>query len=58
MDQMDQNEKLEKVCRGFASLSEEQKDYILGILQALVFAKNTSENPDPVNESGKNGEAH
>jgi hypothetical protein len=40
-------EKLKKVCNDFSLLSEEQQDYILGIIQALVFAKsayNQSEN--------------
>jgi len=36
---MNNDEKLEKVCNDFSKLSDEQKDYILGILQALVFAK-------------------
>jgi len=36
------DEKLEKVCNDFSKLSEEQKDYILGILQALVFAKSVN----------------
>jgi hypothetical protein len=35
---MTKEEKLERVCRNFLSLSEEKRDYILGILQALVFA--------------------
>lgn len=39
---MNKDEKLDKVCKDFSSLKEEQQDYILGILQALVFAKNTS----------------
>lgn len=38
------DEKLKKVCNDFSLLSEEKQDYILGILQALVFAKNNSEN--------------
>jgi len=38
---MNQDEKLEKVCNDFSKLNEEQQDYILGILQALVFAKST-----------------
>jgi len=38
---MNKDEKLEKVCNDFLKLNEEQKDYILGILQALVFAKST-----------------
>jgi hypothetical protein len=36
---MIQEEKLKKVCDDFSLLNEEQQDYILGILQALVFAK-------------------
>jgi len=36
---MIQDEKLEKVCNDFSKLNEEQQDYILGILQALTFAK-------------------
>jgi len=36
---MIQEEKLKKVCDDFSLLSEEQQDYILGVLQALVFAK-------------------
>ena len=36
---MIQEEKLKKVCDDFSALSEEQQDYVLGILQALVFAK-------------------
>jgi len=43
---MIQEEKLEKVCKDFSLLNDEQQDYILGILQALVFAKsayNTTE---------------
>ena len=34
-------EKLEKMCKEFPLLTEEKQDYILGILQALVFASNT-----------------
>jgi len=39
---MGQDERLERVCKDFSKLNEEQQDYILGILQALVFAKTTS----------------
>ena len=47
---MNHDEKLEKICNDFSKLNEEQQNYILGILQALIFAKNTasrdeSENP-------------
>ena len=38
-------EKFEKMCKEFPLLSEEKQDYILGILQALVFANNTSPAP-------------
>jgi hypothetical protein len=42
-----QEEKLKKVCNDFSQLNEEQQDYILGIMQALVFAKNSSQSePD------------
>jgi hypothetical protein len=44
---MNQNGKLEKVCSDFSKLSEEQQDYILGIMQALVFAKSTSNQEKP-----------
>ena len=48
---MIQEEKLKKVCDDFSLLTGEQQDYILGILQALVFAKSAnkqteSENPE------------
>ncbi|MDR0442691.1 MAG: hypothetical protein LBH44_04700 [Treponema sp.] len=35
-------ERLKKVCSDFSLLNEEQQDYILGILQALVFARGTA----------------
>jgi len=40
---MVQEEKLKKVCDDFLLLREDQQDYILGILQALVFAKSSRE---------------
>jgi hypothetical protein len=40
---MTQEEKLGKACMAFSSLSEDKKDYILGILQALCFAKDTED---------------
>jgi hypothetical protein len=43
---MNQEEKLKKICNDFSLLSEEQQDYILGILQALVFAKNANNAPE------------
>ncbi|MDR2542815.1 MAG: hypothetical protein LBC80_05120 [Treponema sp.] len=44
---MNKDERLEKVCKDFSMLNEEQQDYILGILQALVFAKTTGCQPEP-----------
>jgi hypothetical protein len=51
-EKMTQNEKLKKVCDDFSKLNEEQQDYILGILQALVFAKTTSQNSETVPHIG------
>ncbi|MDR1869450.1 MAG: hypothetical protein LBQ82_05655 [Treponema sp.] len=53
---MIQEEKLKKVCDDFSLLNAEQQDYILGILQALVFAKSTygqieAENPETLPET-------
>ncbi|MCL2765794.1 MAG: hypothetical protein FWD40_11040 [Treponema sp.] len=50
---MTSKEKFEKVCNDFSKLSDEQQDYILGIMQALVFAKTTgsqTEQEDPQRE--------
>jgi len=38
---MVQDEKLKKICEDFSLLNEDQQDYVLGILQALVFAKSS-----------------
>jgi len=46
---MKKEEKLEKVCNDFSLLSEDQQDYIIGILQALVFANNSSNQKDAIN---------
>jgi len=35
---MIKEEKLDKLTKNFSLLSEEKQDYILGVLQALVFA--------------------
>jgi len=50
-DFMNKDEKLDKVSKDFSLLSEEQQDYILGIINALVFAKNTCSNNDSENKS-------
>jgi len=52
-------ERLQKVCNDFTLLNEEQQDYILGILQALVFAKNTSGHDEPAkSEAPSSGASH
>jgi hypothetical protein len=40
------DEKLKKICDDFSLLSEEQQNYILGILQALVFANSSYLQPE------------
>ena len=42
---MTKNEKLSKVVQDFSMLPEEKQNYILGILQALVFASGEREEP-------------
>jgi len=39
---MNNEEKLDKVSKDFSKLNTEQQDYILGILNALVFANNSN----------------
>ena len=46
-------EKLKKVCEIFSSLPEEQQDYILGILQAMVFVNNTYNQAEAGNQDSK-----
>jgi hypothetical protein len=36
---MSNYEKIEKLCSGFSLLDEKDQDHILGVLQALFFAK-------------------
>ena len=43
---MNHEEKLKKICNDFSLLNEDQQDYILGILQALVFAKSSYDQPE------------
>jgi hypothetical protein len=40
---MRKEEKLHNIYTGFSLLDERKQDYILGILQALVFANNADE---------------
>jgi len=42
---MTKNEKLSKVMRDFSLLPDEKQDYVLGILQALMFACYGQEKP-------------
>jgi len=50
---MIQEEKLKKICHDFSSLNKEQQEYILGILQALVFAKSAYDQTE--SEGSKTG---
>jgi len=34
--------KIKKLCDDFSLLNEDQQDYVLGILQALVFAREST----------------
>ena len=40
---LSEKEKLQRICKDFPLLSEDKQDYILGIMQALVFAHNASQ---------------
>ena len=42
---MTKKEKLNKVVQDFSMLPEEKQNYVLGILQALVFAGDGREEP-------------
>ena len=55
-NKMTQEEKLKKICDDFSLLGEEHQDYVIGILQALVFANTTSENSGTVNNIEKKTE--
>ena len=51
---MNKDEKLEKICNDFSKLNNDQQDYILGILQALVFA-NTANNHNEADNPSQTG---
>jgi hypothetical protein len=53
---MIQEEKFEKVCKNFSLLNEEQQDYIIGILQALVFAKSSYNTSSQENQPKPDGQ--
>jgi hypothetical protein len=53
---MTKEEKLEKVCSGFSRLSGEKQDRVLGIVQALVFAKDEMGTDQPVEADENNTE--
>jgi hypothetical protein len=46
---MNKEDKLQKICNDFSLLNEKQQDYILGILQALVFAEISHNTPTAEN---------
>ena len=50
---MAEDEKLKKVCSDFSLLDEGQQDYILGIIQALVFAKTSYSQTENVNSENE-----
>jgi len=52
---MNQNEKLDKVCNDFSKLNDDQQDYILGIMNALIFAKSTAEKDEYETEHKADG---
>jgi hypothetical protein len=43
------DEKLKKICDDFSLLSEDQQNYILGILQALAFANSSYNQSESMN---------
>ncbi|MCL1818523.1 MAG: hypothetical protein FWG35_06295 [Spirochaetaceae bacterium] len=45
-----EKERLQRICKAFPLLSENHQDYILGIMQALVFAHSAE-------QKGKKGRA-
>ena len=48
---MTKAEKLEKITKRFSLLPEDKQDYILGILQALVFANDAANDGAKFSES-------
>jgi len=54
---MNNDEKLEKICKDFSKLNEKQQDYILGIMQALVFAKSAGDQSASDHGSNNNNES-
>jgi hypothetical protein len=53
---MTPEEKLDKMCRDFSALGGDKQDYVLGILQALVFAKDEMGTDRPVEADENNVE--
>jgi hypothetical protein len=53
---MTQEEKLDKISKDFSALSGDKQDYVLGILQALVFAKDEMGTNQSVEDDKNNGE--
>jgi hypothetical protein len=40
---IEKEERIERLCSGFALLDERDQEYIFGVLQALLFAKKKNE---------------
>ena len=53
---VENNDKVEKLCAGFSLLDEKDKEYMLGILQALLFAKRKADgyalDPESLRKTG------
>jgi hypothetical protein len=54
---IEKEERIERLCSGFALLEEKDQEYIFGVLQALLFAKRKTEKeivaPAPLIEAEK-----
>ena len=53
---MTKEEKLDKIAKDFSLLSDEKQDYILGVLQALVFAHDMTSGENVPFDSEQNHE--
>ena len=51
VDKMTKDEKLEKITKDFSLLPEDKQDYILGIMQALVFANDEAKDEAKFSDS-------
>ena len=53
---MTKEEKLDKMAKEFSLLPDEKQDYILGVMQALVFAHDEATEGNVILDSEKNHE--